>query len=557
MGYSNDKIPYLKLKVDHSFQKQILEIMALVRVINNYYFKQKRINSAKSTLDARNYSYLDHKDSYKFPDSTPLFENWMFIGMDSLYPRLAMHYVFPGLLKGEKRRNLFQFTFSTSRGFGFPIYFGPEFYGYTLKYGKILEPLFKWSHTVCHRANQAIFLVAKRFKIKRHHPGEYESAIISEYKNGIYKGIDTLLHGYFTSDPKTLGIYSSLDKALENFAFSYSIGDHAIKVETKIPDKTRTIPFIYYPTLKKKFGVNFYPYVIRLFLFQELLVRKILHFKGRKKNLLNSISWIKKIKLRINQSKYFSLQSVTTSEKLMKVEFLIKSIRLMEELINLIYISPLHTHTYHSITPFEFYSLDFKRIFPLEKASSNDSDSIFFSYIKYEELRSDFTFNESEIIQKIEELSVFMGKMWSNFKEKHINFARKQIKELSALSCKNQNFKNKCIKILDETLPIFSLYEIFNRSLSETIYPETSPQRKKLWIYIARFFSSRYNLLGVNLMRHYNNLAFNNWAYLIKKKNLSLIQYFEFIIKLPIWKHIPLEIKRRIIRNLKISTKNE
>ena len=551
MQYNNDLLSSLGLKVSNDFQRQLLEITSLIRVVNNYYFKKTRINSRYSKINSSKYNFLDNKDLYKFPESYILFEIWMSLGMESLYPRLALHYVFPGLLKGEKKRNLFQFTFSTSRGFGFPIYFGPEFYGYILKYGKILEPLFKWSHTVCHRANQAIFLVENRIKVKRHHPGEYESAIISEYKNGIYKGISTLLHGYFTSAPKTLGIYSSLDKALENLAFSYSIGDHAIKVETNMPNKIRTVPLIHHNKIKEKYEVDFYSYILQLFLFQKLLIKKILDLKKKKKDLLSTLGWLEKIKLRINQSKYFSLQSLRT-EKFRKIECYMKSIRLMENLMNLIWITPLLSHTYHSLTPFELNYLDLKLLLPLEKKYYEKSDSIFILSIKCEENKNGFTFKQSEVIQQIESLRDLMGMMWLNFKDNHINFAIEELNKLSALSYKNQEFKKKTITSINKLIPIFSIYEIFNRSLSETIYPELTPQRKRLGAYIARFFSSRYNLLGVNLMRHFNKLAFNNWSYLIKKKKLSFLEYFEFILKLPIWKHIPAEIKKRIIHNLNV-----
>lgn len=548
----NHKLSNLKIKVSHDFQRQLLEITSLLRVINNFYYKKARISSTISKTDSSSYDFRYLKDSYEFPESNLLFENWVLMGLESLYPLMALHYVFPGFLKGEKQRNLFQFTFSTSRGFGFPIYFGPEFYNYILKYGKVLEPLFKWSHTVCHRANQAIFLVANRFKIKRHHLGEYESAIISEYKNGIFKGISTLLHGYFTSDPKTLGIYSSLDKALENLAFSYSIGDHAIKVETKIPEKKRIIPIITHSEIKEKYKVDFYSYILQLFLFQKRLIRKILDFKQEKKVLLNNVSWTGKIKLRINQSRYFSLKSLKDSEKYTKIEFYLKSIQLMEDLLNLIWITPLHSHTYHNLTLFEYNSLDLKYFYNLEDLLNKNHDSVFFLYIRYKEHKDGFVFEVSEILQQIESLRELMGKMWQNFKDEHINFAKFELKKLCTLHYRDKVFKDKTTESVERLIPIFSIYEIFKRSLSETIYPEVTPQRKRFGAYIARFFASRYNLLGVNLMRHFNNLAFNNWAYLIKKKHLSLLQFFEFIIKLPIWKSIPKEIKKRIIYNLNI-----
>ena len=155
------------VKVVHDLKRQILEIPSLIRVMNNYYYKKKHLqkkikplllkkfkeslnnleekenwlHSIPTTLETLSSALVSRRDSFKFPDSIILFEAWMNLGYDALYPKLALHYKFPGFLKGEKTRHLFQFTFSTSRGFGFPIYFGPEFYGYILTYGKILEPI--------------------------------------------------------------------------------------------------------------------------------------------------------------------------------------------------------------------------------------------------------------------------------------------------------------------------------------------------------------------------------------------------------------------------------
>ena len=260
----------LTVRIIHDLQRQILEITSFLRVLNNYYQKKKSmqnqsklliINKFKektnilvkdknwlqntpNALNALSDNLLSKIDSFKFPDSVLLFEAWMNLGLEALYPRFALQYRIPGFLKGEKIRNIFQFIYSTSRGFGFPIYFGPEFYGYILTYGKILEPILRWSHTVCHRANQAIFLVGKRFNIKRHHPGEFESVIISEFENHEFKGIDTLLHGYFTNDPKKLGKFSNLKEALDHVMFSYSIGDHAISIVSKIKEPYIEIPLI-------------------------------------------------------------------------------------------------------------------------------------------------------------------------------------------------------------------------------------------------------------------------------------------------------------------------
>ncbi|TFG04220.1 MAG: hypothetical protein EU539_11225, partial [Promethearchaeota archaeon] len=226
------------VRITHDFKRRILEILSLFRVMNNYYYKKGEIQrqiqplvfkkfkesiktiikrgdwlfTIPTALNTLSEDFINRRDSFRFPDSIILFEAWMNLGTDALYPRMVIQFKFPGFLKGEKTRNVFQFIFSSSRGFGFPIYFSPKFYNYDLGFLKYLEPILKWSYTVCHRANQAIFLVNKRLRSKRHHPGEFESVIISEYNRNVFKGINTLLHGYFTGDPKHLGEYASLEE---------------------------------------------------------------------------------------------------------------------------------------------------------------------------------------------------------------------------------------------------------------------------------------------------------------------------------------------------------
>ena len=58
---------------------------------------------------------LSKKDSLKFPDSIMLFEAWMHLGVQALYPRVVLQFKFPGFLIGENVRNIFQFIFSTSK----------------------------------------------------------------------------------------------------------------------------------------------------------------------------------------------------------------------------------------------------------------------------------------------------------------------------------------------------------------------------------------------------------------------------------------------------------
>ena len=570
---SNKNSGVIKVKVAHDLQRQILEITSLFRVLNNYYYKKTIVQNQKKRLLVKRFKnqlkllesnkdwlyaiptalntsrddFLIKKDSFKFPDSIILFEMWMNLGLGALYPRIALHYKFPGFLKGEKTRNVFQFTFSTSRGFGFPIYFGPEFYGYLLTIGKILEPLFRWSHTVCHRANQAIFLVGKRYGIKRHHPGEFESVIISKYENNMFKGIDTLLHGYFTHDPKKLGVYSSLEEALEAITFSYTIGDHAMSIETKTQKQTINIPLITHDYIVKKYNVDFYIYIKKLISIKKLLIEKILINKKQRKELINKLKRIDRFKFRIDQSKTFSVPSLKRYQKFSKIEEYALHIRLMEKILKMLWTTPLYTHTIHNISNNEIDLQEIKDNNNLTEFDNTSIYSIFLLYITHFEKKNSFSFKEKEIIDELVKFRDTMGTMWLYFKEQQFNLALKKLNELSALSLESPNYNRIVNEYLDDLIPIFSIYEIFNRPLSESVYPESIPRTKRLGAYLASFLTSRYNLFGVNLMNLFNKLAFYNWSYFILKKNLNRTRFFNLILNLPIWKHIPLNVKKRIL----------
>ncbi|MFX1434427.1 MAG: hypothetical protein ACFFBT_07205 [Promethearchaeota archaeon] len=561
------------VKVVHDLKRQILEIPSLIRVMNNYYYKKNQgqnqikpilrkkikenikflkdkrdlLYSIPTALDTLSDDLISRKDSFKFPDSIILFEAWMNLGYNALYPKLVLHYKFPGFLKGEKIRHLFQFIFSTSRGFGFPIYFGPEFYGYILTYGKILEPILKWSHTVCHRANQAIFLVGKRYNVKRHHPGEFESIIISEYKDNIYKGIDTLLHGYFTNDPKNLGKFSSLKEVLQNITFSYSIGDHAMSIESKPTSKILNVHLITYDKIMEKYNVDFYNYIKKLISFKKMLINKILFYKNQKNSLKNQLSRLDKLKLFLNRSKRFKVSALNSSKNIFEIEKINLYIHVMEKVLELIWTTPLYTHTLHALTDKEkkFLIQDKKIKENFEQKSIN---SIFFLCLKYYEEKYNFNFEEEDIIRKVDDLKDSMAKMWLYFKESQFNLAIKELSEISNLSIEDQNYDLKVNEILDKLIPIFSIYEIFNRSLSESVYPESIPRTERLGAYIASFLTSKYNLFGINLMHLFNRLAFYNWSYYIFKNKLNRKKLYNFILKLPIWKNIPQSIKLKILK---------
>jgi len=561
------------VKIAHDFQKQILEIPSLVRVLNNYYYNKsvvqaklkpkvskkfkdglKKIennndwlHTIPTSLSTLSEDLLHKRDTFRFPDSLILFEAWMNLGFRALYPRLALHYKFPGFRKGEKTRHVFQFTFSTSRGFGFPIYFGPEFYGYLLTIGKILEPLFEWSHTICHRANQAIFLVGKKYGIKRHHPGEFESVIISEYENNVFKGIDTLLHGYFTQDPKKLGVYSNLKETLENITFSYSIGDHAMSIEKKIQKQTMNVPLMTHDYIVKNYNVNFYKYLKNLISIKNLLIKKILLYKKQRKEYINNLKRLDRIKFRIDQSKTFSIPSLKLSRRYSKIQDYSLHIRVMERIMEMLWTSPLYTHTIHYTFNDEHDLKMTKENRSVTDFDNKSIDSIFLLYVTNFEENNDFTFNETEVLNELKKIRDNMGSMWLYFKEKHLKFALKKLNTLSALSLERHDYNEIVNDYIDNLIPIFSIYEIFNRSLSESVYPESIPQTKRLGGYIASFLTSRFNPFGVNLMNLFNKLAFYNWSYFIMKRKLNRIRFFKTVFKLPIWKYIPHNVVKKIL----------
>jgi hypothetical protein len=569
----NREVELSKVRIAHDFQKQILEIPSFIRVLNNYYYNKTDVQTKIKPLALRKFKegmksletnkewlytlptalnilsrdLFHEKDAFQFPDSILLFEAWMNLGLDALYPRLALHYKFPGILKNEKIRHVFQFTFSTSRGFGFPIYFGPEFYGYLLTIGKILEPLFKWSHTICHRANQAIFLVGKRYGIKRHHPGEFESVIISEYENNMFKGINTLLHGYFTQDPKKLGTYSNLDEILDNTMFSYSIGDHAMSIEREIKNQTITIPLITHDYIVKKYNVNFYEYLKGLISFKNILIKKILQYKKQRKEYINKLKRIDKIKFRLSRFRKRSIPNLGFSRRFSKIQESSLHIKLMEQLLEILWTSPLYAHRIHHNINEEITYQKSKDNASLNNFDNSSMDSIFLQYIMYFEQNNDFTFKELEVFDELRKISDLMGTMWLSFKEKHLKFAIKKINELSILSIDKQDYNKIVNDFINDLVPIFSIYEIFSRSLSESVYPESIPHTKRIGAYIASFLTSRFNPFGVNLMNLFNRLAFYNWSYFIIKKKLNRTNFFKSIFKLPIWKHIPPNIEKKIL----------
>ncbi len=551
------------VRVAHDQKRQVLEITSFLRVMNNHYkrklqlqnqtnpsFLKKFRNRLRSSKNNRDWlhniptnsntirgDYLNKKDFFKFPNSIILFETWMNLGIEAIFPRIVLQLKFPGFLKKEKVRNVFQFIYSTSRGFGFPLYFGPEFYGYKFKFSRIIEPLLKWSYTVCHRANQAIIMGNKRLKSKRHHPGEFESVIISEYFNNTYKGIDTLMHGYFKNEPKDLGIFSSIESVLQSTMFYYSIGDHAMKIKKKVTGKTLTLPLLTNNSIVKKYDVDFFSYVRKLLTVNKFLIQKIKFYRERRNKLINQLKKIDKIKYRLEQSKYFAKKITRMSLKLSKKYPQINKFGhykiLLEKIRNLLFTTPLYLHGVSS-----------RREDENEQELEN---SILISFIYNYEKKYNFIFKEIEVVKELEQLRDSMANMWLAFKERYFNYTVKKLSELSQIQMEDENYREKIKKTSEKLLPIVAIYEIFNRPLFESVYPESVSLIKRLGSYIARFLTSKYNPFGINLMQLFNRLAFYNWSHLIMKKKLNIKHFFIYVLKLPIWKYIPVKIKTKIL----------
>ncbi|MBD3194694.1 MAG: hypothetical protein GF317_06550 [Candidatus Lokiarchaeota archaeon] len=568
-----------RIKLVHGFERQILEIISFLRVFNNYQYKKREIQKKirplllkefkqelktikdnrdwlfklPTVLTTMNQELINHNDSFRFPDSIILFEKWMDLGINALFPQVAFHFKFPGFMKNEKKRHIFQIIFSTSRGLGFPILFPPKFYGYTQKFMKYLDYLFGWMYNVNHWINQLIFRLERKLKTKRHHPGEFESVIISEYKDHLYKGIDTLFHGYFTNEPKKLGSFTTLNDALENLIFSYRIGDHAINIIKNNHLKSLEIPVLDYELLKEQYDIDFFSYVKKLMKVDKELIKQFVFYHKKRKETIRKLPLLDRIKFVLHESKRISIPGQKLPEKFEKIEIYHRHKHLVEKLRTLLWTTPLFTHTIHDPSRVKkiFQITIEKEEDNLEEYDRNSTNSIFFSFIKHYESQYEFQFVDEELTNSLEELRDHMAKMWLYFKERHFKFALKKINTLTDLSPLEQNYKFLIEDTVYKVIPIIAIYEIFNRPLSESVYPESVPQTKRIGAYIAKFLTSRYNVLGFNLIRFFNHLAFRNWSYYIKNNNLKKREFFQFVVKLPIWKHIPESLRDLLLKTRK------
>ncbi len=548
------------VKVIHDSQRRVLEILSLLRVMNNYYGKKKDIQkkmkpivlkrfkksikeleensdwlfSVPSTLDSLNIEFMKKNDAFRFPDAIHLFEAWMNLGMDAVFPRVAFNFDFPGVLPNERKRSIFQFIYNFSRGFGFPIIFNPTFYEHNIGLLRFLNPVLKWGYTVFHKVNQASSLVEKRFNLNRHHPGEFESVIISEFKDG-FKGVDTLLHGYKIKKPKLIGNYDDLNQALENVVFSYSIGNHAMSIIKYRGQEVKEIPLIDNDFIKKKYDINFYSYIKKLISTNNAITQRIKELRKELRQKLNEFSLIDKMRFRLRKGKVIPL-----SKDLQKVKDIELKKNILDKIRQKLWTTPLYTHTVHS--PKQYKLTYTQEENDLDELEQEESDSILLKLVRKYGKKYKIEFNEEKIIEKLEELRDDMAKMWLYFKERHLNYAKRKMMKITTMSVNDPNYREKILKLVDELIPIITIHEIFIRPLSDSVYPESIPQTQKMWSYLATFLNSKYNLMGVNLIKTFNRIAYYRWAYFFKKKNIKFNHFFDYFIKLPIWENIPDEI---------------
>ncbi len=566
----------MHVRVKHDLKRQVLEIIALIRVLNNYYYKKRKVQeqirpnllqkfvkdlkilkqtedwffSLPSLLEAINKEFIIQKDSFRFPDSIFLFEAWMNLGFESLYPKMVYQFKFPGFLKGEQTRYIYQFIFSTSRGISFPIWFSPSFYGYEAKFMKVLDPLFQWVYKIPFCINKILFQIENKFNIKRHHPGEFESVIISQYEGNIYRGTDTLFHGYYTNEPKKLGQFESLSEALDKLVFSYRIGDHAIKVSNQDISRegSLSVPLIDYTKIKEKYEVDFYSYIQKLMDVNTLLMKKKIFYRQKRKKLISDLPFMEKLKFWFHIWKRILLLEDELPETYQSIEKYHKHKHLIERLRTLLWITPLYAHTIHDPSRLKENFMFTKKLKDLDdfEYDINSKESIFLSFIKSYEKENNSAFQDPEILKAIKGLRDKMAKMWLYFKERYFKYAVNQLSEMAEYSIEDEGYKKKIKDNLKNLIPIMAIYEVFIRPLSESVYPESIPQTRRLGAHLANFLTFKYNPLGLSLIKLFNYLAYRNWSYLIKQKGYTLKEFFDYVVDLPVWQDLPEHIKETI-----------
>ncbi|MHA1733333.1 MAG: hypothetical protein ACTSU5_15410 [Promethearchaeota archaeon] len=554
------------INVVHDAEHKVMEVLSLYRVMNNYYLKKtklqhelapkiKRLRATLSNIERQGDqgdwllslpSGLEtlsssmrqkRRDEFRFPNSLVLFEAWMRAGVDALFPRVVINFDFPGIRRGEKVRHVLEFLFSTSRGFGFPITFSPEFYEYNVKRNGFLKALsypFDWLHTVNRKNNKAIALVGRKYNITRHHPGEFESVIISRFgDNGKsssgYYGFETVLHGYREKDPLFLGRYKSLEELLENICFDYSIGDHAIKFtrSRKACERTLAVNLITQDELRRRYDIDFQPYLKHVIHLDQVIRKRIEEETASKRAKRAEFPFFTRVKMRL-RPKIKKIKPKHLARGYLEEEARVQFLRdLRMDLWN----TPLYTH---AILEGEEAT---NGSFGLGGLSHERKDSILL--VKTYRFQERWGISYDAIVKDLKKIRDEMARTYFYFKARYLEFAQKTLVEFSRLSRHASNYRETLFRTVDELLPIFTIYEILQRPLSDSAYPEMMLSRQRLLSYVARFFGQKYNPIGVSLMHIHNKLAFSRWSWLIHQKRMTFRSFFEFVGALPIWIHIP------------------
>jgi hypothetical protein len=300
--------------------------------------------------------------------------------------------------------------------------------------------------------------------------------------------------------------------------------------------------------LKEKYDVNFYTYIEKLIEVNRLLLKKKMHYRRKRKEMISNLPIGEKIYFWFSIWKCKLIPGQSLPERFQKIEKIHKHKHLIEKLRSLLWITPLYAHTIHDPSrlkeSFKF-SKNVKDLDDLDYDISS-KESIFLTFIRSFEKDHNFCFEDSEILNAVKKLRDEMAKMWLYFKERYFKYALNQLKEMAEYSINDKDYKKKIRTKLKNLIPIMAIFEIFIRPLSESVYPESVPQTQRLGAHLAKFLTSKYNPLGLSLIKFFNILAYRNWSFLITQKRLSFEDFFNTIVDLPIWEDIPENIKDAI-----------
>lgn len=176
--------------------------------------------------------------------------------------------------------------------------------------------------------------------------------------------------------------------------------------------------------------------------------------------------------------------------------------------------------------------------------SHEQKDSILL--VKTYKFQEEWGISYAAIIEDLKKIRDEMARIYFYFKARYLEHAKRALADLARLPRGTKNYQEILFRAVDDLLPIFTIYEILQRPLSDSAYPEMMQSKQKLLSFVARFFGWKYNPLGVSLMYLHNTLAYRRWSWLIHQRNLSFPQFYRFIENLPIWTHIPGKSEKKV-----------